>query len=83
MALHSRITAIGTSTPKSLLMNQQVNQTNMENLLINDTGMKVISTIPCYCDIQFSRKEFLTVLYQPEHPFAKQLEQLVRAVETL
>jgi len=83
MALHSRIMAIGTSTPKSLLMNQQVNQTNMENLLINDTGMKVISTIPCYCDIQFSRKEFLTVLYQPEHPFAKQLEQLVRAVETL
>jgi cellulose biosynthesis protein BcsQ len=83
MALHSRATAIGTSTPKSLLMNQQVNQTNMENFLINETGMEVISTIPCYCDIQFSRKEFLTVLYQPEHPFAKQLQQLVRAIETL
>jgi chromosome partitioning protein len=83
MALHSRATVIGTSTPKSLLMNQQVNQTNMENFLINETGMEVISTIPCYCDIQFSRKEFLTVLYQPEHPFAKQIEQLVRAVETL
>ena len=83
MALHSRATVIGTSIPKSLLMNQQVNQTNMENFLINETGMEVISTIPCYCDIQFSRKEFLTVLYQPEHPFAKQLEQLVRAVETL
>ena len=80
MALHSRATVIGTSTPKSLLMNQQVNQTNMENFLINETGMEVISTIPCYCDIQFSRKEFLTVLYHPEHPFAKQLERLVRAV---
>jgi chromosome partitioning protein len=79
MALHSRATVIGTSTPKSLLMNQ----TKMENFLINETGMEVISTIPCYCDIQFSRKEFLTVLYQPEHPFAKQLERLVRAVETL
>jgi chromosome partitioning protein len=83
MTLHSRATAIGTSPPKSLLMNQQVNETNMENLLINETGMEVISTIPCYCDIQFSRKEFLTVLYQPEHPFAKQFEQLVRALETL
>ena len=83
MALHSKATVIGTSIPKSLIMDQQVNQTNMENFLINETGMEVISTIPCYCDIQFSRKEFLTVLYQPEHPFAKQLEQLVRAVETL
>jgi chromosome partitioning protein len=83
MTLHSRATAIGTSPPKSLLMDQQVNETNMENILINETGMEVISTIPCYCDIQFSRKEFLTVLYQPEHPFAKQFEQLVRAVETL
>jgi MinD-like ATPase involved in chromosome partitioning or flagellar assembly len=83
MALHSRATVIGTSTPKSLLMNQQLTQTKMENFLTNETGMEVISTIPCYCDIQFSRKEFLTVLYQPEHPFAKQLEQLVSAVETL
>ena len=82
MTLRSRATAVGTSTPKSILMNQQVNQTNMENFLINETGIDLISTIPCYCDIQFSRKEFLTVLNQPEHPFAKQLEQLVQAVET-
>ena len=83
MTLHSRATAVGTVTPESLLMNQQVNQTNMEDFLINETGMEVISAIPCYCDIQFSTKEFLTVLNQPEHPFAKQLEQLVQAVETL
>src|SRR2546428_2147329 len=39
-------------------------------------GMDVISAIPCYCDIQFSRKEFLTVLKHPHHPFADQIEQL-------
>ena len=83
MTLHSRATAVGTSTPKSLLMNQQVNQTNMENFLINETGIELISTIPCYCDIQFSRKEFLTVLDQPKHPFAKQIQQLNHAVETI
>jgi MinD-like ATPase involved in chromosome partitioning or flagellar assembly len=84
---HSRAstdaTAIGTSAPRSLLMKQQATETDMENFLTNETGMEVISTIPCYCDIQFSRKEFLTVLYQPEHPFAKQFEQLVHAVETI
>jgi len=68
----------------SLLMEkQQATETNLENLLASETGMKVISAIPCYCDIQFSMKEFLTVLDQPEHPFTKQIEQLVHAVETI
>ncbi|MDE2026251.1 MAG: ParA family protein [Patescibacteria group bacterium] len=39
-------------------------------------GMEVISAIPCYCDIQFSRKEFLTVLNYPSHPFAEQISHL-------
>jgi chromosome partitioning protein len=68
----------------SLLMEkQQATEADMVSFLTSETGMKVISSIPCYCDIQFSRKEFLTVLDQPEHPFAKQLEQLVQAVETI
>ena len=73
------------SKPRSSLLmeKQQATETSMENLLASETGMEVISAIPCYCDIQFSRKEFLTVLDQPEHPFAKQVEQLVHAVETI
>ena len=39
-------------------------------------GMEVISAIPCYCDIQFSRKEFLTVLNHPTHPFADKINRL-------
>jgi chromosome partitioning protein len=83
-------TATGTSLrgpalePKSsLLINQQLTETYMKNFLMRETGMKVLSSIPCYCDIQFSRKEFLTVLNQPEHLFAKQFEQLVHAIERI
>ncbi len=36
----------------------------------------IISTLPCYCDIQFSKKEFLTALTQPNHPFAKKIADL-------
>jgi chromosome partitioning protein len=82
-------TAIGTSlrgpaleTRSSLAIGQQLTETQMRNFLTNETGMKVLSAMPCYCDIQFSRKEFLTVLNQPEHFFASQFEQLVHAVET-
>jgi chromosome partitioning protein len=44
--------------------------------LSNDVGMEILSAVPCYCDIQFSTKEFLTILQFPNHPFAKQIECL-------
>jgi chromosome partitioning protein len=49
---------------------------NSDAFLSDQTRMEMISAIPCYCDIQFKRKEFLTVLQFPDHPFAKQLEHL-------
>jgi chromosome partitioning protein len=49
---------------------------NSDAYLSDQTRMEMISAIPCYCDIQFKRKEFLTVLQYPDHPFAKQLEHL-------
>jgi chromosome partitioning protein len=85
-------TASGTSaslnqsakSKSSLLMEkQQATETDMKNYLTTETGMEVISAIPCYCDIQFSRKEFLTVLEHPEHPFTKQFERLIQAVEAV
>lgn len=47
--------------------------------LSKDVGMEVISSVPCYCDIQFSKKEFLTVLKYPYHPFAKQIQKLAES----
>jgi chromosome partitioning protein len=46
------------------------------HFLFDQTKMDMISAIPCYCDIQFKRKEFLTVLQYPDHPFAKKLENI-------
>ena len=43
-------------------------------------GIKIISYIPCYCDIQFLRKEFLTVLNYRHHPFTSQIEKLIDAL---
>ena len=65
-----------------LWINEQLTETDMHNFLMNETGMKVLSTFPCYSDIQF-RKEFLTLLNQPEHHFAKGFEESGQAVETI
>ena len=61
----------------------QQSELDFMNTLSGEIGMKVISTIPCYCDIQFTKKEFLTVLRYPEHPFAKQIEELITAIQSL
>jgi MinD-like ATPase involved in chromosome partitioning or flagellar assembly len=56
-------------------------EAGLRDMLSHEVSMDLISTIPCYCDIQFSRKEFLTVLQYPNHPFAEQLERLVAAMQ--
>jgi chromosome partitioning protein len=53
-----------------------VEQESTSERISKTVGMQVISAIPCYCDIQFSRKEFLTVLKNPTHPFANQINRL-------
>lgn len=41
-------------------------------------GIDVAIALPCFCDIQFSKKEFLTVLHDPNHPFSKMIEDLAQ-----
>lgn len=47
-----------------------------DEMLAQEVRMKIMSSIPCYCDIQFLRKEFLTALKYPAHPFAMKIESL-------
>lgn len=46
-----------------------------------ETGIGVMTSIPCYCDIQFAQKEFLTVLGYPNHPFSQQIDNLKSLIE--
>ena len=61
-------------------LEQPLNEVDFVKRLSSDLGIPAILSIPCYCDIQFSRREFLTVLRYPEHPFTKQIEGLVSAL---
>jgi chromosome partitioning protein len=70
-------TTSGNAYNKTIAIQQQENEYDIGNLLSTDIGLDIICTIPCYCDIQFSRREFLTELKYPDHPFAKRIESLV------
>ncbi|HJR49392.1 MAG TPA: AAA family ATPase [Nitrososphaeraceae archaeon] len=45
----------------------------MLRMIDSENAMKLV---PCYCDIQFSRREFLTVLKYPDHPFSQKINEL-------
>ena len=73
----ARLTEAGNKPASTIAIQQQhENEDDVGDQLSKDVGMDVICSIPCYCDIQFSRREFLTVLKHPDHPFAKRIEKL-------
>lgn len=49
--------------------------------LTSETGIDVMTSIPCYCDIQFAQKELLTVLGYPDHPFSQQIHHLKKLID--
>ena len=64
----------------NVLKDQPQNEVDSTEELSSELGVPVITSIPCYCDIQFSKREYFTVLSYPQHPFTKQIENLVQAL---
>ncbi len=71
---NSRATIIGKHYGSSIQHDSSISS--------NPLCIDVISEIPCYCDIQFSKKEFLICLKHPEHPFTHILTNLANKLET-
>jgi chromosome partitioning protein len=46
-------------------------------------GAQVVESIPCFCDIQFSRHEFLFAIKKPEHPFSQKIAALAEEIKSL
>jgi chromosome partitioning protein len=70
---------IGSSTMQ--MSKKQDDQSDTIDMLSKEINMDVISTIPCYCDIQFNKREFLTVLEYPHHPFANKINSIIEDLE--
>ncbi|MGD1834634.1 MAG: hypothetical protein ACPKQO_02810, partial [Nitrososphaeraceae archaeon] len=59
---------------------KELNSDDTEKTMQKEMNMKVISKLPCYCDIQFDKREFLTVLKYPDHPFSNDLLVLSKKI---
>jgi hypothetical protein len=82
ISYNTEATSISNNNNNNNNKNQSAMQLQEEQVektleLSSQIGIKTISSIPCFCDIQFLRREFLTALKYPQHPFAKQIQQLI------
>jgi chromosome partitioning protein len=68
----------GTLSTSTIVMQQEQEKDSSIDGLSRETGISVISAMPCYCDIQFSKKEYLTVIRDPKHLFSKNIESLAQ-----
>ena len=75
----TNIQNVGSST---IQMPKEQDQSDIINTLSKELKMDVISSIPCYCDIQFNKREYLTVLEYPHHPFAEKINGLIENLKT-
>jgi hypothetical protein len=55
----------------------------LEKLVNGLVKVDTLLEIPCYCDLQFKEKEFLTIHEFPKHPFTAKVADLVNQVENL
>jgi cellulose biosynthesis protein BcsQ len=75
---HSTSSMGGTLSASTIIMQQEQEKESSIDALSRETGINVISAMPCYCDIQFSKKEYLTVLRYPQHLFSNKIESLAQ-----
>lgn len=69
----------GTATNPATEVNKKAWITEIERVV----GAQVVGAIPCFCDIQFNRHEFLFAIKKPQHPFSKKISRISERIKTL
>lgn len=67
---------IGTSNSH----NETLNYDKVLDEIYKITSTRSLTPLPCYCDIQFSPREFLTVVNNPNHQFSKTLQKIINDI---
>lgn len=62
---------------------EQINMSDLEKNLKEETTLDLLRSVPCYCDIQFSKREFLTSLIYPNHPFTGEMNKIINQLENI
>jgi chromosome partitioning protein len=51
-----------------------------ENEIEKELGTQVMGSIPCFCDVQFNKHEFLSTITMSDHPFSKSVIAIAKKI---
>ena len=60
-----------------------LNEKEWINEIERVVGAQVVGSVPCFCDIQFNRHEFLFALKRPQHPFSTRMSLISEKIKNL
>jgi chromosome partitioning protein len=63
--------------------NGDITELTWSDELQKDIGTEVVGSIPCCCDVQFSKHEFLYAINYPEHIFSRKVLELSERIKEL
>jgi cellulose biosynthesis protein BcsQ len=74
LSTHLILNKVPGASPINAYNTENFNETQLD--IENTLNLPVFLSIPCFCDIQFNRDEFLWALNKPDHPFSMKLREI-------
>ena len=71
------------ASPIKRFQEKENDRTLLENEIENEMSTQVLGSIPCFCDVQFNRHEFLYALKNCDHPFSKNVFAIANKIEEI
>jgi MinD-like ATPase involved in chromosome partitioning or flagellar assembly len=85
--LGSKYFIILNKTPGASPINEYQEKQNhkmlWESEIEKELDTHVVCSVPCFCDVQFNKHEYLTVLRNPDHPFSKNVLDIANKIEEI
>ena len=66
--------------PGALPIHEIHNNKQIITEIENQIGIKIIESIPCFCEIQFNKHEFLTTIKKPNHAFSERVRSIAKKI---
>ena len=66
--------------PGALPIHEIHNNKEIITEIENQIGIKIIESIPCFCEIQFNKHEFLTTIKKPNHAFSERVRSIAEKI---
>jgi chromosome partitioning protein len=71
------------ASPIKKFQEKQNERRSWENEIENELSTQILGSVPCFCDVQFNRHEFLSATRNSDHPFSKSVIVIAHKIKEI